>query len=282
MTSLVAWVAADSRGPSSLNIATDSRITWPSSDGSILHWDHSKKVYACAKEPLLIGFVGDVLFSVLVIPGIIDRIDRGVFLPEGSIVDGVIAAIRRAWREYPRALYRSLHIYIAHRVGDEMSATFQLVVLSRKAGPTARWITREYVIPTISECLVIDGTGGPAIRKAIDKWQTSSAANTSRAVFWGFVDAIVSGADPKSGGAPQVGSLYRVDGGKLLGIIYNNQRYFGGAHLIGNEALDGVQWRNSLFERADGRKKSRLPEAQPQPQPLLPMSSKANTLNGVG
>ena len=28
MTSLVAWVGADSRGPASLNIAADSRITW--------------------------------------------------------------------------------------------------------------------------------------------------------------------------------------------------------------------------------------------------------------
>lgn len=62
MTALVAWVGADSRGPASLNIAADSRITWRPENSSAHHWDQGKKVFASSSVPLVIGFVGDVLF----------------------------------------------------------------------------------------------------------------------------------------------------------------------------------------------------------------------------
>lgn len=65
--------------------------------------------------------------------------------------------------------------------------------------------------------------------------------------------AFTARIDPNSGGAPQLGCIYRTGSGRLLGIIHDSQRYFAGTHLIGDEALDGIEWRNSLFERADGR-----------------------------
>jgi hypothetical protein len=33
--------------------------------------------------------------------------------------------------------------------------------------------------------------------------------------------------------------------------------------------LDGIEWRNALFERADRRTELRLPGAQPQPRPPM-------------
>jgi hypothetical protein len=116
---------------------------------------------------------------------------------------------------------------------------------------------------------VIDGSGKAAIKNALSAWQASSAADTSRAVFSGFVDAVTARVDPDSGGAPQLGSLYRIGAGRLLGIIHDGQRYFAGAHLIGNETIDGIEWRNALFERADGHSKQRLAGAQPQPRPAM-------------
>ena len=96
------------------------------------------------------------------------------------------------------------------------------------------------------------------------------AAYSNRKVFSGFVDAVTARVDPNSGGAPQLGCIYRTGPGRLLGIIHDSQRYFAGAHLIGDEALDGVEWRNALFERADGHTKRRLPGAQPQPRQVAP------------
>jgi hypothetical protein len=74
MTSLVAWVGADSHGPASLNIAADSRISWAVRRSAAYHWDQGKKVFASSTVPLVIGFVGDVLFPALVLPGIIDLV----------------------------------------------------------------------------------------------------------------------------------------------------------------------------------------------------------------
>lgn len=269
MTSLVTWVGADTRGPASLNIAADSRITWALNDPAARHWDHGKKIFASSTAPLVAGFVGDVLFPALMLPAIIDRLDCGVFRAAGSAADGVVAAIRREWREYPVPERRPVNIYIAYRIGDGMTSRFRLTTLSYQPQISADWTADDIQIPQTSTYLKIDGSGKTAIKAALTKWQSSAAAGTSRAVFSGFVDAVVSGVDPDSGGAPQLGCLYRVGAGRLLGIIHNNQRYFAGAPLIGDEAVGSIEWRNALYERADGRTKLRLASAQPQPRPTI-------------
>jgi hypothetical protein len=268
MTSLVAWVGADSRGPASLNIAADSRITWRPENSAAYHWDQGKKVFASSSAPVVIGFVGDVLFPALVLPGVFDRIDRGVFRPDGSVVGGVIAALRRGWRDYPASERRNVNVYVAHRAGEGMSCGFRLTSLSHRTGSATDWVASDIQVPASSAFLKIDGSGKAAVEESIAAWQATNAADTSRAVFSGFVDAVTARVDPNSGGAPQLGCIYRTGPGRLLGIIHDSQRYFAGAPLIGDEALSGVEWRNALFERADGRTKQRLPRAQPQPRPV--------------
>jgi hypothetical protein len=267
MTSLVAWVGADSHGPASLNIASDSRISWMVGRSISHHWDQGKKIFASMTVPLIVGYVGDVLFPTLVLPGVIDRIDRQVFRTDGAAVEGLMSAIRREWRDYPAEERRRLSIYIGHRIGEGMSSTFRLTQLSNRDGGIDSWQAREIPVSPTSSCLVIDGSGRQAIKKALGAWQESNAGGTSRSIFSGFVDAVVAGVDPGSGGSPQLASLYRIRAGRLLGIIHQDQRYFAGMHLIGDEAVEDVEWRNELFERADGRTKSRLVGAQPQPRP---------------
>jgi hypothetical protein len=269
MTSLIAWIGADSRGPSSLNIATDSRITWSVGNSVTHHWDEGRKVFASTGAPLIVGYVGDVLFPNLVLPRVIDRIDRRVFRSDGADIEGFISALRREWREYPAKERRAMSIYLGYRRGDAMSATFRLIELANPDGGADSWVEKEIpVLLTPSKWLAIDGSGKSAIKSALALWQASSAADTSRAVFSGFVDAVVGGVDPHSGGAPQLASLYRIGPGRLFGIIHEGQRYFSGMRLLGDEAVDGIEWRNALFERASGRTKSRLAGAHPQPRPM--------------
>ncbi|TSD58156.1 hypothetical protein [Aeromicrobium piscarium] len=248
-----------------MNIATDSRISWTSGTSVSHYWDQGKKIFASKTAPLVVAYVDDVLFPTLVLPGLIDRIDRQVFRSDGAAVDGVLSVLRHGWRSYPAAERRPVTFYVGYRTGEGMTAVFRLVQLS--VDESGDWEVSDQPIPNQSACLKVDGSGRSAITIALDSWQLSSAANTSRAVFSGFVDAVVSGVDPKSGGAPQLGSLYRVGPGRLLGIVHNEERYFAGARLIGDEEVEHVEWRNSLFERTDGRRKSRLPHAQAQPRP---------------
>ena len=264
MTSLVVWSGADSRGPASLNIASDSRISW-SGNGERRCWDQAQKVYAAGSVPLLIGYVGDVLFPSLVLPSLIDRIDHGLFRADGEVVDGVLSILRQGWKSYPQQEQRSVTFYLGRRQSEAMSASFELHRLSVDA--SGKWNQEGIPVPAQSARLAVVGTGRSAMVAASDRWQTSTAAGTSRAVFSAFIDALDSGSDPSTGGSPQLGCLYRVGPGRLLGIVHRGQRHYAGAPLIGDEEVEVVEWRNSLFERTDGRSRSRLRDAKAQPRP---------------
>lgn len=266
MTSLVAWAACDTRGPASLNIASDSRISWSRNGVVVRRWDEAKKVFASANTALVIGYVGDVLFPALVLPGLIDRVDRDVF-PAGEVIPGLLAGIRRQWSNFPAEERRPVTIYIGCREGQGMAARFKLVQLTNRSGTKDDWRQREIPVPSRSACLAVDGSGRGTVQRALDAWQRTPAAETSRAVFSGFVDAVVSSVDPATGGAPQLASLYRVGPGRLMGIIHEDKRYFGGTRLIGDEFVESIEWRNALFERADGRTKTRLNAAQRHTRP---------------
>ena len=259
MTSIVVWSAADSRGPSSINIATDSRISWTGGH----HWDQGKKVFVSSTKPLIVGFVGDVLFPTLSIPIVLDRIDRGMLEIDVSLPSRVVTAIRGLWQDYPEREHWPQKIFIAHRIGNGMKSAFGLTVMSHAGGSTSRWSMVEMAIPAQSDAIVIGGSGELSIRRALTRWQHSPAVGTSRAVFSALVESVVQGEDPQSGGAPQLGSLYRIGNGRLIGIIHNNQRYFAGAHLLGTERNLPVEWRNELFEITDGQHKTRKRNAQP-------------------
>lgn len=269
MTSVVVWVGSDTHGPASLNIATDSRISWPNNQSGVDHWDHAKKVYASRSLPLVIGFLGDATFASLVLPSLIDRIDRGVFGPDDVVVERVAAAIMHDCSKYPATRLSPTTFYIALRVGVGMSCQFELTELSHRPARNPAWKRSSIPIPMQSTSLAVAGSGAVAIREAISIWQATAAAGTSRSIFSGFVDAILSGKDPLSGGAPQLGALYRIGPGRLIGIVHENQRYFAGAHLFGDDAVEQVEWRNGLFERADGATNGRLSGAQVHQRPSM-------------
>ena len=73
MTLIVSWAGVDSRSPSSLYIASDSRITWGKK-----HFDQGKKVFACKSHPDIFGYCGDVLFPLMILNQIVDSIDSGL------------------------------------------------------------------------------------------------------------------------------------------------------------------------------------------------------------
>ena len=152
-----------------------------------------------------------------------------------------------------------------------MTSKFKLVEMS--VNRQLEWTRKEIVVPNTSEALVFDGSGKAEIKKAVETWQTGDTADTSRAIFSGFVDSIIANTDLKSVGSPQLGTLYRIGPGKLLGIVHDQRRYFAGTRLLGNEAVCEIEWRNALFERADGAAKKRLPSAQAHKRPAFPENS---------
>lgn len=256
MTSIVAWAGVDPRGVASVYIASDSRISWGKQ-----HWDQGRKVFACSTQPHIFGYWGDVLFPALALPSIADRIDRlGPPLTGGINVD-IEQAVRKLWEDYPRQQRRDVGIIHVSRAGDGMAAKFAVSVLTYESASDT-WATTGVGLPNHSAVLRLAGSGSAAVRSAHDAWQGSAARRTSRAVFSAFCEALESGTDSYSGGAPQLVGLYRIGAGRMYGIVHGDQRYLAGARLPGYEIPEGVEWRNELFERVDGRRKKILPGAQ--------------------
>jgi hypothetical protein len=83
MTSLVSWVGIDARGPASIYIASDSRITW--GDDSSRKWDCAKKTFCSLRFPIIFGFCGDVFVPTQIISSVIELIDQGILALSGDV-----------------------------------------------------------------------------------------------------------------------------------------------------------------------------------------------------
>ena len=140
-----------------------------------------------------------------------------------------------------------------------MTSRFSLTVMAYNG---QRWSRRTVTMPDRSGLVLNEGSGKQHVRQAYNEWQAGPSARTSRAVFSAFCDSIADSGDPGTGGAPQLAGLYRIGPGRLIGIVHKRQRYFARAALIGAEQTDGVEWRNDLFERTEGKSKKRTPGAQ--------------------
>jgi hypothetical protein len=252
MTTLVSWIGVDSRAPSSLYIATDSRISWDRET-----WDFGLKTFASPTTADVFGYSGDVLFPSLLLAQFCAGLTGGIY-------DGDWATRFKALRQFAEhSLTQLAHdqrrpFEIVHcgRDGSGMQSCFRVGILSLTARSNF-----SVNVPGIPECSDIVHLGGSGAAEMERKWKLQLPGNTTRALFRSFVEALESGADPKSGGGPQMVGLYRVGAGKTFGIRYRQRRYLGGGP-VHPQTPGEVDWRNEWFERIDGVKGGRLPEAQ--------------------
>jgi hypothetical protein len=256
MTTIACWLGVDSRGPASIYIAADSRISW----GAGASWDQGRKVFACLLEPHVFGYSGDVLFPALAIPTLMELIDRGVLVgsPDARLWHRrLLPTLRSLWSDYPVSQRRDFAILHAVRSGDGLASTFSVGVLAYSQA-TDKWSLRNPVLPARSATLEIAGSGAACLGISRAKWNQSRHANTSRAQFSALYDSIGSGDDPLSGGPPQLVGLYRKGAGRSFGLILERRRYLGGRRLIGDERVTSLEWRNEFFERMDPATRRRL------------------------
>lgn len=267
MTTLAAWSGVDPRGPASLYLVSDSRISW----GSYFNrWDAGRKLFACRRTPDVLGYVGDVLFPSLILGQIIDAADGGVLFPMDAsaearhavIVETVKASLARRFNA-PDHGFAILH---GARDGSGMNARFRLWTLTYVASTWTKgavWTDGELSInDTQSGLHIALGSGKRAVEEQNEALQYDPQGRTSRAIFWAFCDALKKKADPLSGGAPQLVGLYRTDIPRSFGIIYERQRYYQGLLVPGSAHLGGIEWRDVTFQRVDGATMQVLPGAQ--------------------
>lgn len=265
MTSLIAWVGVDSRGPASIYLASDSRVSWERGET----WDYGRKVFGSYRHPDILGYFGDVLFTSQVLSQVINLIDADSLFEADSTAESKFEAIssivKQAYSKYPQKMRRPFSVVHCSRRGNGMSATFALFELSWDV--TQGWYTKIKPVPQKSDIAAIYGSGEASIRESVQRWKQSEAGGTSRSIFSAFCDSLKSGSDPATGGAAQLVGIYRQGLARSFGIIFGKSRYLHGLCVDGSQYLGGVEWFNELFERCDWETAERLKNAQPQPRP---------------
>jgi hypothetical protein len=266
VTSVVAWVGVDSRGPASVYIATDSRISWPPSKEA---WDQGRKTFASRRFPDVAGYWGDVLFPTVTLSQFFEQLDLGVAATAQSNsktrAEALERSLRLSLKAMPARQRRSFTVVHAARDDDEMSSRFFLRSLSWS--PSGGWTKRTARIPKVSSAVEFGGTGMVATKLQLERWERSSSAGTSRSVFSAFVEGLLAGDDPLSGGAPQLVGIYRKGSGRAFGTVIDKHRYLYGAPVTAKRLIREIEWRNELFERVSGTTRKRVPDAQSHARP---------------
>jgi len=266
MTSLICWIAVDSRGQSAVYLASDSRISWPSND----IWDRGRKVFACHNFPELLGYMGQVSFPSQALSQVQDLIEAGCLFEANATSEekrvAIFDVVKSSFLNYPSD--RDKHFTIVHTTRDSegMDATFRVFTLSWNG---IGWQEETHPVPVASGLVRAWGSGKAVIEKWQYRWMNNQqGGRTSRSAFSAFCDALESGEDPLTGGAPQLVGLYRGEGGgAILVVIYNGSRYVLGVPVTNQALLSKVKWYNSLFECCDGQTMNLLDNAQRHPRP---------------
>jgi hypothetical protein len=249
-------------------IITDSRITWGSSN---MRWDAAQKAFASRTTADIFGFCGEAHFPQAILHQTLEQINSGLLLSaqDESAVrhERIKEVLEHAISKQVSAPLDHFTIYHGAREGELMASTFRLWKIDYSVG-TGKWYDSELSLDETRSYLArIDGSGRNAVENRGLDWLKTEAGGTSRSAIWSFCDALASGADPFSGGAPQLVGLRRKGFAKNFGMIWNDRRYVAGLEVPDGATVNSVEWFNRLFERCDGESKTRLKNAQQHSKP---------------
>ena len=270
MTLLASWVGVDTHGPASAYMVSDSRISW----GSTKNFDFAKKVFASSQYPEIFGYAGEVLFPSIVMSQLTEMIDSGIlFTPEMTCQEKhevVFEKLCYSFSKYPEdCVHHTVQIlHISRDTQFEKYPSFSccLFFWNSKTG----WHYKKIDMPKKSDVICVLGSGSKEFNPNYERYCAGSTHGTSRSVFHCFIDTLFNCSDPACGGPPQLVGIYRKPGSaaRNYGIIYKKKRYLLGMELPDGVSYDTIEWRNELFEIADGATMKKAIDAASQPDPL--------------
>lgn len=250
MTTLLSWISVDSRGPSAIYIVTDSRITWGSSQK---RWDSGRKVFA-SQGPDIFAYCGEVLFPSLVLGQLIELADRGILWDQDCISDTrhaiILEHLKFSFSRRHNAPSDNFSIVHCARDGSGLESKFRAWSITYDA-KNKTWSDDPVPIlnESLSKPLLTLGSGADALDAEINEWNKSQQGQVARGIFSAFCDSIERKSDKLSGGMPQIVSIDRISGGKIIGFISDSARYVYGIPVEPLERLNQIEWVDRLFQR---------------------------------
>lgn len=255
MTTLAVWVAVQRKRASSVYIASDSRITWIGDDNvhPAPNWDYARKVFACRIQPDILGYEGDVLFTTQVLGQLVDVLDAMAPGDREEFAEAKLAMVadtlKKSFATYPEGAKREFSVVHCTRIRHGRSCTFK--IRRTRWTSTTGWTECDLPIPATTDIVDVFGSGRMYAKDAIKRWWDGGGGYKSFSIYCGVCDAIATGTDRYTGGAPQMVGLYTKEAGRAYGIIYDGLRYVGGVVVGESTILDRITWYNSLFEDCD-------------------------------
>ena|GEM_PF-5172863 len=251
LTSVIAWLAVDSRQPTGLYFASDSRRSFASGE----FFDDCIKLYAVEGSQDIFAFSGDVGFAQ-------DFLSSTCSVIEADKVPYNLKTSphgRAEWIEKNlRSKLLATHIGLSHtttilygtryRWGPQ--AVFYLTSYLIKAGSTDVLVRELSTEVHRSSVIELSGSGESFVKQAIST-TTAVAGDFSRAFFSGFCESVLSGNDIYSGGAIQLVNIGCKSTSRHIGVVLPQGAYYRGQKFEGCGALGGskTDWRNTKFER---------------------------------
>lgn len=251
MTTIVCWKSVDGSGRATLNLCADSRFR----DGVGNTWDRGRKLFFSSVHADVFGFVGEALPPQTALGQLVEAIDGSSLGPRSadpnqrltnykSHLDATIGT-------YPRT--SSVEILFATR--DDRSMAKPLCMWSIFFNPGAISGTISVVPTGISRSGLIGafGSGAGDFRNVFTTVRSKPQGDTSRAVYWAFMDHLAAASDPYTGGPPQLVRLGNSGPAIPVGVSYSGKRFLLGCELnklqlTGTRIID---WHDELYQFID-------------------------------
>ncbi len=256
VTTLLSWISYSDTGespdkPRAVYLASDSRITWDTVDH---RWDSGRKLFAPTTAPHLFGFAGDVVLPGLILGQVTAAVDAGVLVDPKTKPDeqhqAVLGAVRQSVATTVASSSLDFTIHHLMRVADWPDTEFRAWQIVYRVG-TGECVSSPIKIPTTTAHIKSFGSGADAARDHRVRWLRSDVGSRSRAIQSSLHDAIVSGDDPMSGGAPQLAALYTRGPPVQIGLVVGERRFLNGLEVETSPLLDAIEWRDREGQRVD-------------------------------
>ncbi|MDC0274181.1 MAG: hypothetical protein P8M30_13345 [Planctomycetaceae bacterium] len=178
MTSLISWTGIDNRGPASLYIASDSRLS-----NSTASWDCGRKVFACRNSPDIFGYCGAVLLPSQIISQLTDAIDSGILFPVDATPEQRLLIAKQYISDAASSFPEQSPFKIAYgtRNGEGFGASFYVATISWVNNKKVK--VAEYEMPEQSDLVFAAGSGKPVVEDFQFEWRTGDVGRTSRSIL---------------------------------------------------------------------------------------------------
>lgn len=249
MTTVIGWISYDPKFAAAY-MASDSRITWDSS--SEKRWDAGRKIFPSKLFPDILGYAGDVVFPALALSQIIEAMDAKLMFAENSTPwerhEVILRCLKDSFAHRHQADDKDFSILHISGFGAGRDRSAHAWSIDYKAS-TKVWTDRVLQVPTVTGLIECLGSGTGAAKSHL--WRWNEVAPFSREFFSSFCDAIASGDDGLSGGAPQLAGFYPKGPARAFGIYHDGMAFFNGLPVKQPIANPDLEWRDRLFQRID-------------------------------